>query len=278
MRRSSIFPWRLILSDLRVLLCDDEPLAVERLASMLRRIAFVEIVAATTDAEEALALIARERPDLAFLDVEMPGLDGFDLVEAICRLRLDPSPPLIAFVTAHRQFAFDAFDVGAVDFLSKPVRMARLEQTLQRARAALDARDAARRLDDMQQAIESIRQEKADRDDNAHVWVQRRGENVRIALEQLDRVEAEGAYVRLHTGALSYLHRAPITEIEARLHPERFVRVHRSHIVRSDYVASVRRTVHGGSELILRGGERIPIGRKYAGKAKASLMGRSRPS
>lgn len=265
------------MPDLRILICDDEPLAVDRLASMMRRTGGIEIVAAVTDAEQALGLIEHERPDVAFFDVEMPDLDGFDLVEAICRMELGNASPLIVFVTAHRQFAFDAFDVGAVDFLSKPVRQARLEQTVLRARLALEARDAGRRLNEMQNALDAMRRETDGRFHDAYMWMQRRGENIRIELEQVDRVEAEGAYVRLHIGPISYLHRAPITEIESRLRPDRFVRVHRSHIVRSDYVASVRRTLHGGSELILRGGEIVPVGRKYAAAAKAKLIGRREP-
>ena len=259
------------MTQVRVVICDDEPLANQRLASLLSRISDVEIVGTASDGREVLSLIETERPDLVLLDIEMPGMDGFDVVEQLPKLGdSDSDAPLIGFVTAFRRFAPQAFDSGAIDFLPKPVRLSRLEKTFERARQALAGREAERRLIELQGMLEGLR-DKPNPYRDAHVWVPRRGEIVRIDLEQVDRVAAEGAYVRLHVDTSSFLHREPISSVETRLDPARFVRVHRSHLVRVDQVLSIRRTIHGGGELVLRTGERIPLGRKYTREARQRL-------
>ena len=259
------------MKPLRVVICDDEELANDRLASLLGRIGEVEIVGTASNGGEALALVEETRPDLVLLDIEMPDMDGFDVVEQLGRL-LTPGwdAPLVAFVTAFRRFAPEAFDSGAIDFLSKPVRLARLEKTIDRARRAQAGREAGRRLIDLQGMLDALRDNR-DPYREAHVWVPRRGEVVRVDLDQIDRIAAEGAYVRLHVESNSFLHREAIGTIEAKLDPVRFVRVHRSHLVRIDHVASIKRTIHGGGELLLRSGERIPLGRKYARTARQRL-------
>ncbi len=260
------------MSEVRVLICDDEPLAVARLEGLLALIPGVEVVGTAMNGRDAVAAIRHHAPDLAMLDIEMPDMDGFDVVEA---LEHDGpgarDVPLIAFVTAFRRFAPQAFDSGAIDFLSKPVRLARLETTIDRVRQAIAGREARRRLLDLQGMLDALRDHR-DPYRDVHVWVQRRGEMVRVDLDQLDRVSAEGAYVRLYLESTSFLHRAPIGSIEARLDPQRFIRVHRSHIVRVDHVATIRRTLHGASELNLRDGERLPVGRKFAKPTRARLL------
>lgn len=261
------------MHQLRVMICDDEPLANRRLGRLLADIAGVEVVASVETGEEAVAAIETLRPDLALLDIEMPDMDGFDVVDRIARTAGRESPaPLLAFVTAFPQFAFEAFESGAIDFLAKPVRRSRLETTIERARAATISREARQRLDDLQGKLDSLR---AHRD--PHVWIHRRGELVRFDLEELDRASAEGAYVRLHQGGASMLHREAIGSIERRLDPARFIRVHRSHIVRTDLVTSIRRTFHGGSELLLRDGTKLPLGRKFAKDARATIVERDDP-
>ena len=255
------------------MICDDEPLALARLAALLARTTGAEVVASVRDGVEALASMRDTSPDLLLLDIEMPGLDGFDIVEQLTRLADEGNDaPLVAFVTAYRRFAPEAFDSGAIDFLSKPVRLSRLERTLARARVAMEGREARRRLDDLQKQIDRYRDDQGPWR-NAHVWVPRRGEVVRIDLDQIDRVVAEGAYVRLHVEGSSFLHREPIGSLEKRLDPSRYVRVHRSHILRIVHIASLRRTMHGGGELVLRSGERVPLGRMYAKDARRRLFG-----
>lgn len=260
------------MSALRVIVCDDEPLAVRRLASMLGRVPDIEVVGTAESGRGALDLLRTEEVDIALLDIEMPEVDGFDVVEAIASpSNSRENVPLIVFVTAFRRFAPQAFDSGAIDFLSKPVRLGRLEQALGRARNAVAGREARRRLVDLQTTVETLRNGRSSSRD-AHVWVPRRGENIRINLDQVDRVVAEGPYVRLHVDANSFLYREVLGSIEPKFDPDRFLRVHRSHLVRLDYVASIRRTFHGGAELLLKGGEQVPVGRKYARAVRRRLL------
>jgi DNA-binding LytR/AlgR family response regulator len=259
------------MTALRILICDDEPLAVRRLGSMLARLPDAGAVATAQSGREALDLIAAGDFDLALLDVEMPEIDGFDVVaEMGAAIEGARDVPLVAFVTAFRRFAPEAFDSGAIDFLSKPVRLARLERALQRARDAIAGREACRRLIDLQATLDRLRGPH-DPYREAHVWVRRRGENVRIDLDQVERVAAEGAYVRLHVDSTSFLHREVIGAIEPRFDPARFMRVHRSHLIRTSNVSAVLRTVYGAAELVLRDGQHIPVGRKYAKEVRRRL-------
>ena len=258
------------MTPLAILVCDDEPLAVRRLTAMLSTMPGVTIVGTTTDGAEALDLVKRTKPQLLLLDIEMPELDGFDVVDALAK-RGGPEVPLVAFVTAYRKFAPQAFETGAIDFLPKPVRLARLDATLTRARTAIEGREASRRLVELEAMLERLRANHLPAREE-HVWVPRRGEVVRVDLDRVDRVVAEGAYVRLYVDDTSYLHRDPIGAIEGRLDPTRFVRAHRSHLVRIDRVASIRRTIHGGAELVLKDGVRIPLGRKYSRAARSRLL------
>ena len=256
---------------MRVFICDDEPLAISRLAGLLERIPGVTMIGSATSGAEAVAAIERDRPDLILLDVEMPEVDGFDVVEELARQQQpDPAVPLVAFVTAFRRFAPQAFDSGAIDFLSKPVRRSRLATTIERARQAISGREAHRRLLDLEKMLGALRD--GDPPRNSHLWVQRRGELIRVDLNKVDRVAAEGAYIRLHIEGVSFLHREPIGSIESRLDPGRFIRVHRSHVVRLDRVASIHRNLHGASQLNLLDGTRLPLGRKFAKAARAVLL------
>lgn len=256
------------MSPLRVLVCDDEPLAARRLTSMLGDMPGVLVVATAANGAEALQGVADADPDLLLLDIEMPGADGFDVVE---RLYERGRPPLVAFVTAHRSFAPDAFDTGVIDFLSKPVRRPRLEKMLGRAREALIARNAEARLAALQLHLAAVRERHlSGRDDD--IWVSKRGSLVRVELRKADRIVAEGSYVRIYVGGESYLHREAIGGIEARLDPTSFIRVHRSHLVRGQLVTAIRRTIHGGGELILSCGAVIPLGRKYASEARRRIL------
>ncbi|HMI18097.1 MAG TPA: LytTR family DNA-binding domain-containing protein [Sphingomonas sp.] len=248
---------------MKVIVCDDEFLAVERLERMLSRIDDIVIAGSAQNGRDALALIAEHAPDALFLDIEMPALDGFDVVEA---LAADPNvaPPLIVFVTAFPQFAAHAFDTGAVDFLIKPVRFARLEMAVARVRDVIDQRDARRRLADLAGQLSALRAEGNDNVGGANeIWVHRRAERIRVDLDAVELVRAEGEYVRLFVGEQSFLHRASIGSIAARLDPGRFMRVHRSYVVRLDLIAKIRRKTAGGYSLLLVGGEEIPLGRLY---------------
>jgi DNA-binding LytR/AlgR family response regulator len=253
---------------LRVLVCDDEPIAVAKISSLLGRIGGVELVGTAPDGREALEAVDRTRPDLVLLDIEMPGPDGFDIARV---MEARDHPPLVAFVTAYRRLALEAFDSGAVDFLSKPVRLERLEQSVERARRVVAGRTAEQRLAVLEQRVEMLQSERRG-GDARHVWVQRRGEVLRVDLCHVDRVSADGPYVRLHVGCATYLHRETIGSMEARLGRTVHTRTHRSHIVRNGYVARIRRTVHGGTELVMRDGCVVPVGRSFAKDVRRRIL------
>ena len=253
---------------IRFLICDDEPLAVERLSDLVGRVEGAQVVGTATDGRAAIAEVERLSPDALLLDIEMPALDGVDVVEARAKQGGGEGAPtpLIVFVTAYPGFAAHAFDTGAIDFLTKPVRLPRLDTAVERVRRAIDDREAGSRLAELARQIDALRAEQgggAGAAGSAHLWVQRRGENLRIDLAHVDRVQSEGEYVRIFQGDASYLHREPISSLIARFDPTRFVRIHRSHIVNRDRVASIRRRPAGGYTIVTDRGEELPVGRNY---------------
>lgn len=245
---------------LRAMVVDDEPLARERLTTMLTRVAGVEPLEAVDSGTTAIDRVAVEVPDLLFLDVEMPHLDGFDVIESLAR-NGGPSP-LIVLVTAHDCHASSAFDWGVVDFLTKPVRLSRLEMTVGRAQQVLDQRDAVARLHRATSQLAALRSAVGGRI-QGHVWVRRRGEAVRIDFSQIDRIVAEGEYVRIVVGDADYLHRESLTSMFSRLDPSLFVRVHRSLVVSRGNIATIRRGATGSYRLTTRDGSEWPVGRSY---------------
>jgi DNA-binding LytR/AlgR family response regulator len=247
---------------IRALLVDDEPLSLARLSVLLGRFEDVQIIGTAENGATALQLLSNASADVLFLDVEMPEMDGFDLIEALGSG--GAHVPLVVFITAYPRFAADAFDTGAIDFLTKPIRTDRVGRAIERVREALNDRMARGRLTELLLQLDQLRGIRSDvASKRNYLWVQRRGEAVRLDLDKLDRVAAEGEYVRLFVEGHEYLHRASVTAMAARLDPDRFVRVHRSHIVRLDQVASIKRRPTGSHSLLLKGGEAIPVGRRY---------------
>ena len=248
---------------IRLMICDDEPLAVERLRDLVARVDGCSVVGVAGNGRAVLEAIPRLQPDALLLDIEMPALDGFDVVEALAQDRTGQAP-LIVFVTAYPQFAAHAFDTGAIDFLTKPVRLARLETACGRLRRAIAERSASARLDELARQLAALRAERrGESHESACLWVQRRGESVRIDLSRVDRVQAEGEYVRIHHGGASYLHREPISALIGRFDQAAFVRIHRSHIINRARIASIRRRPAGGYTIVTDGGEQLPVGRSY---------------
>lgn len=257
---------------LRAVLCDDEPLALDRLVAMLGRLPDIAVVAIADNGQAALSSIAEHCPDVVFIDIEMPALDGFDVVEQIAREGI--AAPLIVFVTAYPQFAAHAFDTGAIDFLTKPVRLGRLETTLARVGRAIEDRSAQERLHEIAGQLEQLRDE---RETHAHrsrfLWVSRRGEMVRVDLDALLWVQAEGEYVRLQLAETDHLHREPIGTLLNRLDPMRYVRIHRSYIVDRERVVAVRRRATGGYLVRIFSGQEFPVGRSYRAEARTMIAG-----
>jgi len=256
---------------LRVLSVDDEPLALDRLTDLLNRIEGVELVGSFESGRDAITAIRSHRPDLVLLDIEMPRMDGFDVVETLLRQDWlsDGTPPLVCFVTAYPQFASDAFETGALDFLCKPVRLSRLEKAVARARVAIEQREAARRLQEISNQLDQLRQTRLPAEDQP-LWVQQRGEMVRLEIAALDWIEAEGEYVRLHFGDKSFLLRTSISALSQQLEARGFVRLHRSATVNRERVKAVRRR-RSGVSVVLDSGLELAVGRKFRRSMQAII-------
>jgi two-component system response regulator AlgR len=243
------------MGDLRVLVVDDEPLAIERLQIMLARQEGVTLAGTASDGEAALRVVEAVRPDLVLLDIAMPGMDGIDVARALGASEVDP---MVIFVTAFDNFAVAAFDVAAVDYLMKPVQSERLAKALERARAhprrGGEPRPAASRY------VEEF-------------WVPELHGLVRIGADQIDRISAERDYMRLHVGPRSWLIHRTIGKLEEELDPEKFVRVHRSVILRRDIIVGFTRDEGGHWNARVADGGEQRIGRSYADNVRR-LTGR----
>ncbi len=238
---------------LRVLIVDDEPLAIERLQVICARLDGLAIAGTASDGAAALRMVEALCPDIVLLDMTMPELDGLSVARALSK---QDNPPALVFVTAHDSFAVEAFDLDAVDYVLKPVAPERLDRAIARA--------ASRRGKRSGTASDWI----------GEFWVPQRSELLRIAASDVDRIDAERDYVRLHVGQAegaprSYLLLQTVTGLEARLDPAMFIRVHRSMILRRDRIAGLRHDGLGVWSAELADGSVVRIGRTYLSKVKA---------
>ena len=231
---------------LRAVIVDDEELARVFLREMLREHPEIQIAAECANGFEAVKAIAETRPDLLFLDVQMPKLDGFEVLE------LMEAGPVVIFVTAYDQYAMRAFDAHAVDYLLKPFSTERFELALQRAKSRLGEgrppAELAKGARDPEQRPQRIVVKDGPR---VHV----------IPIDKLDYVEAQDDYVALHSGGKSYLKQQPIAAVEEMLDPARFVRIHRSAIVNLERVARIEPYGKESRIAILTDGARLPVSR-----------------
>lgn len=239
---------------LRTLIVDDEPLAVERLQVICSRLEGVAVIGTAGDGEAGLRLIEALTPDLVLLDMTMPVADGLTVAR---KLGERTDPPAMIFVTAHDEFAVEAFDLEAVDYVLKPVSPDRLQRAVQRV-AARRAEGGSRR---------GARSEPESRW-LSEFWVPHKSELVRIAAGDVERIDAERDYVRLHVNGQTYLLLQTITGLEERLDPERFIRVHRSCILRRDAIAGLRHEGLGVWSVETSDGSAIRIGRTYLPNVK----------
>lgn len=237
------------MSMLHVLLVDDEPLALRRLETLFGDIDDVEVVGTASTGEEAEDRIAKLRPDLVMLDISMPKKSG---IRVAADLVADPRPEII-FVTAFEQYAPDAFEVDAADYLLKPVRFDRLRQAVERARRRRAMRDAVDRIAGVPPT--EIREEA--------IWVQVASGNLRLPIPQIEWVEAARDYVLLHTSTRSYIHRISMTALEQLLDPQLLMRVHRSTFIRPALVKSVQRLGKGLIALEMEDGAIVQVGPSY---------------
>ena len=243
---------------IRTLIVDDEPLARERIRTLLEGDPDIELLGEEGGGHEAVAAILELRPDLVFLDIQMPELDGFGVLAS-----LEPDQlPVVVFVTAHDQYALKAFDVHALDYLLKPFDRERFQQALARgkARARKDATAALGSIERLLSSLDEQRTEYVRR-----LTVKSRGKAYFVHLEQVDWIEATGNYVTLHTSDKTHMVRGTMRRLEQILDPARFVRVHRSAIVSMDRIESVEPSSSGDYVLTLRGGGQVTSGETYRG-------------
>ena len=243
---------------LKVLIADDEPLAAERLQLLLAKCDGIDLVGTATDGESTVRMAEALNPDLLLLDIAMPGLDGIGVARALAERQ--PSPAVI-FVTAFDQFAVAAFEVEAVDYLMKPVEPARLQRSLQRGRDYLERRETR---PSTRPVLSPHLQE---------FWASDLSGLVRIAARDIDRVSAERDYMRLHVGRRSWLIHHSMAALEEGLDPELFVRLHRSAIVRKDFIAGFTRNPSGRWIARLADSSEQPVGRLYSDRVR-SIAGR----
>ncbi|MCP4664496.1 MAG: response regulator transcription factor [bacterium] len=247
------------------IIVDDEPLAREKLRGFLESESDIEVIAECRDGAEALITIEQEKPDLVFLDVQMPELDGFEVLDNLDRTHL----PTVIFVTAYDQYALKAFEVHAVDYLLKPFDRERFREALNRARIELERRQVSgmkRHLEALLEDIESRRSKYPER-----LVVKTSGRVVFLKVAEIDWVDAAGNYVKLHTGNESLLLRETMGRIEERLDPRQFLRIHRSTIVNIEGIRELQQQFHGDYVVILKTGQRLTLSRSYRDKIQELL-------
>ena len=249
---------------IRVLIVDDEPLARERLQMMLDKQHDINIVGECSDGASAVKAIREDAPDLVFLDIQMPELDGFGVLEA-----LDPEViPTIIFVTAFDQFAIRAFEVHALDYLLKPFDRDRFLKTLQRARSHIDTKRTGGLSENIIKLLDSKGSESKYLD---RIAIKSAGRIQFVKISEIDWIEAAGNYVKLHVGSDSYLHRETMSGMEEKIDPESFLRIHRSTIVNIDRIKEMQPFFNGEYVVILEDETRLTLSRRNRTKLQERL-------
>jgi two-component system LytT family response regulator len=250
---------------LRTVIVDDEELGRDRIQSLLEMQPDVEIVGVCNDGTSAVETIDRTQPDLVFLDVQMPGMDGFEVIE-----NLDPTKlPAVVFVTAHDGHAIRAFEIHALDFLLKPFDQTRFEKALERARTQIGKSQAGPAIDSrIVSLLEELREE---RKYPERLIVKSSGRVFFVRTEEIDWVEASGNYVKIHTKSEAHLLRESMKNMEAKLDPKTFVRIHRSAIVNIDRIKELEPWFHGEYIVIMRDGTRLTASRVFSDRLSALI-------
>jgi two-component system LytT family response regulator len=247
---------------LRVITVDDEPLARERVSSLVRESPDLELVGEAANGLEALDLTSSLKPDLVFIDVEMPELSGFGVIAALDADKV----PGVVFITAYEHYAMKAFEVGAIDYLPKPVVKARFEEAVARAKSRL----AGATVDSGQSLIRSASDAEKERGYRARFVVRRGTAHFFVPVDEVEWIDVADNYLRLHAGERTHLARGTMKEAEEQLDPRKFVRVHRSAMVAIDKIVSVE-AGDGGHVIELRSGMRLRSSRQYADEVRSLL-------
>jgi two-component system, LytTR family, response regulator len=249
---------------IRALIVDDEPLVRERIRTLLAEEADIEVVAECADGQEAVEAIEALAPDLMFLDIQMPVVDGFGVVETVGVERM----PVVVFVTAYDQFALRAFETHALDYLLKPFDSERFARAVQHARATIQQRKSS----DLDVRLRDLLGSLKPQSEYLERVVIRTGVRiVFLRIDEIDWMEAEGNYVRLHVGKKSHLLRETMSRLEARLDPASFLRIHRSTIVNIDRIKEMESLFHGEYVLVLHDGTKLTSSRGYRDRLRVLL-------
>lgn len=246
---------------IRTVIVDDERHARQKIRTLLASESDLQIVAECSDGSDAIEQIRALKPDLVFLDVQMPGIDGFDVLS-----EAGSSTRNVVFVTAHDQYAVRAFDVQALDYLLKPFDRARMQQTLGRVRERLrSGEDLQERL---RSFLDQVRPRTGLRD---RLMIRSAGRISFLRAADVEWIEAADNYVRIHAGKETHLIRETMSSLEGELDRRKFVRVHRSAIINVDAITEIRSLFHGDYVIVLRSGIEIPLGRTYRERLEQAL-------
>ncbi len=255
---------------IRTLLVDDEKLAVQGLQIRLEPFEDVEIIGTCQNGREAIRAIKTEKPDLVFLDIQMPGFDGFSVVQGV----MDVEPPLFVFVTAFEEHAIRAFEANAVNYLMKPVDEDKLADTIERVRNRLSERKSSEEAEKLKNVLSEVAPQAAEEFAGAEdmesagrfeklINIKDRGQIFRVEIDTIEHIEAAGDYMIISTGDNSLVLRETMKDLERRLDPRKFQRVHRSTIVNLDQVRQVKPHTNGECFLVLESGQEVKVSRSY---------------
>jgi two-component system LytT family response regulator len=257
---------------IRTILVDDEPLAIQGLQLRLQKHEDVEIVETCSNGREAIRAIKTHKPDLVFLDIQMPGFDGFSVIQGL----MEVEPPLFVFVTAYSDHAIRAFEAQAVDYLMKPVEEDRLADTLDRVRNRLAEKRGAEEAGKLKEVLAEVAPDAVDQvgssvgDDAPNsnryeklINIKDRGQIFRVDVDSIEKIDAAGDYMCIYTGDNTLILRETMKDLEKRLDPRRFQRVHRSCIVNLDQVRQVKPHTNGECFLVLESGSQVKVSRSY---------------
>jgi len=252
---------------IRALIVDDEPLARTGVQQLVEPLDDVTVVGEAADGPEAVRQIDEQAPDLVFLDVQMPEMTGLEVVREV---GVD-NMPLTIFVTAYDQYALDAFEAHALDYLLKPIEEERFAEAIERARRQLQRADAEALRDQLRGVLREYAEEDEDDAGIERFTIRSRNRIYFVDTEDVQWIESEGDYVALHDGEEAHLVRKTMKQLEQELDPDRFLRVHRSYIVNADYIEELRPLDHGTYQLRMASGTPLKTSRGYSDNVDALL-------
>lgn len=249
------------MKHIRTLIVDDERLAREKVRTLLASEDDIQVVGECANGIEAVTAVRRYKPDLLLLDVEMPGANGFEVLQRLRSERL----PMVVFVTAHDEYAVQAFEVEAVDYVMKPFDRARFHDAVRRAKRHLEEQNGEweERIFRLLERVVKGREQKLE-----HFAIKSRERTFLLSVADIDWIEAQGKYIRLHAGETGYLIRESISDVEERLDARKFLRIHRGTIVNLKRIQEMHQGFGGGMFVVLRDGTKLTMSRRYRARIR----------